>query len=127
MTMKPPQIPAERWIRNLLEAAQLISNREYQETRWLAQDALAWETPVEAICMLDDSVLDGFIEQFADSFSSAQAEAASGFRNAVDRYCEGNPHLEPKQVLADPAWETVRAKAQIFIQAFKGTWPKSIG
>jgi hypothetical protein len=46
-------------------------------------------------------------------------------RNAVDRYCEGNPHLEPKQVLADPAWETVRAKAQVFIQAFNGTWPKN--
>ena len=32
MAMKTPQIPAERWIANLLEAAQLISNREYQES-----------------------------------------------------------------------------------------------
>jgi len=30
--MKTPQIPAELWIGNLLEAAELISNREYQET-----------------------------------------------------------------------------------------------
>ena len=29
--MKTPQIPAELWI-GLLEAAELISNREYQET-----------------------------------------------------------------------------------------------
>jgi hypothetical protein len=58
--MKTPQIPAEPWIKNLLEAAQVISDREYQEKRWLAEDALAWETPEEAIMMLDDSVLDGF-------------------------------------------------------------------
>lgn len=32
MAMQTPHIPAERWIANLLEAAQLISNCEYQET-----------------------------------------------------------------------------------------------
>ena len=47
MVMKTPQIPAERWVGNLIEAAELISNREYQETRWLAVDAFAWETPNE--------------------------------------------------------------------------------
>jgi len=126
MAMKTPQIPAERWIANLVEAAQLISNREYQETRWLANDALAWETPDEAICMLDDSVLDGFIEQFAESFSPAQAKAAVEFRDEVDRYCRTtSQHLEAKKVLADPAWEILRNKASYFIKAFKGSWPNS--
>ena len=126
--MKTPQIPADRWIANLVEAAQLISNREYQETRWLANDALAWETPHEAICMLDDSVLDGFIEQFAESFSPAPAKAAVEFRDEVDRYCgTTSQHLEAKEVLADPAWEILRNKASDFVKAFKESWPNSTG
>jgi hypothetical protein len=76
--MNTPQIPPERWIANLLEAARLISDRDYQERRWLADDALAWETPDEAINMLDDSVLNGFIEQFGNSFSPVQANTAVG-------------------------------------------------
>ena len=126
MTMNTPRIPPERWIANLLEAARLISNRDYQERRWLADDALAWETPDEAINMLDDSVLTGFIEQFGQSFSPAQAKAATEFRDQVNRYCRTTPqHLEPRRVLADPAWKTIRKKASDFIQAFDGKWPKS--
>jgi hypothetical protein len=124
--MNTPQIPPERWIANLLEAARLISDRDYQERRWLEDDALAWETPDEAINMLDDSVLNGFIEQFGDSFSPAQANAVIGFRDEVDHYREPAPqHLEPRRVLIDPAWETVRKKASDFIQAFDGKWPNS--
>jgi|GEM_PF-5305419 hypothetical protein len=41
-------------------------------TGCLADDALAWEKPKEAINMLDDSVLDRFIPQFWDSFSPVQ-------------------------------------------------------
>lgn len=122
--MKEPQIPAERWIGNLLEAAELIANREYQKTRWLAADAYAWETPDEAINTLDDYVLDGFIEQFADSLSPAQLNAVTAFRDEVDRYCRSTPqHLEPVKVLADPAWEIVRQKASDFVGAFKEQWP----
>ena len=124
MVMREPQIPAVRWIGNLLEAAELIANREYQETRWLAPDAYAWETPGEAINTLDDYVLNGFIEQFEKSFSPAQAKAVTAFRDEVDRYCIATPQrLEPRDVLSDPAWEVVRTKASDFVQAFKGSWP----
>ncbi len=130
--MKTPQIPPERWIANLLGAAQTISNRQYQEARWLADDALAWETPDEAINALDDCVLDGFIEQFAELLSPAQAKAAIEFRDEVDRHCketspqlEATQQLEAKKVLADPAWEIVRSRASDFIQAFKGIWPNN--
>lgn len=123
--MKEPQIPAERWVGNLLAAAELIANRDHQESRWLAADAFAWETPAEAInTLLDDYVLDGFIEQFAESFSPAQAKAVIAFRDEVDRYCIATSHcLEPREVLVDPAWEVVRKRASDFIQAFKGSWP----
>jgi hypothetical protein len=126
MVMNEPQIPAERWITNLIEAAELIANRGYQESRWLAQDPYAWETPNEAINTLDDYVLDGFIEQFAESFSPAQATAVSEFRNEVDRFCKSKPRdLDAAQVLADPEWESVRSKASAFVKAFKGIWPRS--
>lgn len=124
--MKTPQIPAERWVGNLIEAAELISNREYQETRWLAVDAFAWETPNETINTLDDYVLNGFIEQFADSSSPTQAEAVVAFRDEVDRFCKASPKdLDAVQVLADPGWATVRSKASAFVKAFKGSWPRS--
>jgi hypothetical protein len=124
MTMNTAQIPPERWIADLLQAAQVISNRDYQERRWLADDAQVWETPDEAINMLDDSVLNGFIERFEGSFSPLQAKAVVEFRDEVDRYCETTPrHLEPRQVLADPAWDAVRRKASVLIQAFNGKWP----
>ena len=124
MVMKEPQIPAECCVENLLQAAELIANREYQKTRWLAADAYAWDTPDEAINTLDDYVLDGFIEQFAECFSPAQAKAVIAFRDEVDRYCIASPqHLEPRDVRADPAWEVVRTRASEFVRAFKGSWP----
>lgn len=109
-----------------MEAAQIISDRERQEHRWLANDALAWETPNEAINILDDCALNEFIEQFGDSFSPVQAKAAVGFRDEVDRHSRATPEdLEPRRVLADPAWETVRKKASEFINAFDRKWPNS--
>ena len=126
MPMKEPQIPAERWIQNLLFAAKQIANREFQESRWLAADAKAWESPGEAINSLDDYVLSGFIEQFVGSFSPIQAQAVTAFRDEVDRYCKFSPqHLEPVDVLADPSWEVVRQKASDFVQAFEGKWPQA--
>ena len=62
--MTEPQIPPDRWINNLLDAARAIADRQYQESRWLAPDAFAWESSDKAIDALDDSVLNGFIEQF---------------------------------------------------------------
>lgn len=69
--MTEPQIPPDRWINNLLDAAKAIADRKYQESRWLDPDAFAWESPDEAINALDDSVLNGFIEQFSESFSAS--------------------------------------------------------
>ena len=124
MVMRSPHIPADRWVGNLLEAAELIANRQYQETRWLAADAHAWETPEEAINALDDCVLDGFIVQFAESFSPSQYEAVIAFRDAVHHWCVATPqHLEPSGVLTDHDWEMVRARASEFVRTFKGSWP----
>lgn len=125
--MQTPQISAERWIANLLEVAKLISDQEYQDSRWLAPDALAWETPDEVINSLDDCGLNGFIEQFAESFSPLQSRAAAQFRDAMERYCKMTPpHLEAQMVLADPSWRIVREKAAVFVEAFESKWPENL-
>jgi len=124
MVMKEPQIPAELWIKNLLWAAGQIADRRLQESRWLAPDVKAWESPDEAINSLNDFVLEGFVEQFAESLSPAQIEAVTSFQDEVARYCSSTPqHLDPGDVLADPAWERVRQKASNFVSAFEGKWP----
>ena len=51
----------------------------------VGQRRTGWETRNEAINTLDDYVPDGFIEQFADSFSPAQAKAVVEFPDEVDR------------------------------------------
>jgi hypothetical protein len=122
--MTEPQIPPDRWINNLLDAARAIADKKYQESRWLDPDAFVWESPDEAINALDDSVLNGFIEQFSESFSAEQAKAVTDFRDEVGRYCKSTPqHLDPTMVLADPRWDVVRNKASAFLQAFAGKWP----
>jgi hypothetical protein len=79
--MKEFPIPPEVWIKNLLDAAELIADQKGQESRWLAPDAFAWESPDEAINVLDDSALDRFIEHFPDSFSAEQAKAVTAQRS----------------------------------------------
>jgi hypothetical protein len=119
--MNTPQIPPERWIANLLEAARLISDRDYQERRWLADDALAWETPDEAINMLDDSFLNGFIEQFGNSFSPVQANTAVG---SVTRSITIVKRLRSTSSLLIQHGKRF-ARRPDFIQAFGGKWPNS--
>jgi hypothetical protein len=122
--MKESLIPPERWIENLLDSAELIADQTGQESRWLAPDAFAWESPDEAINVLDDCALDRFIEQFSDSFSAEQAKAATEFRDEVDEYCKATPqHLDPEMVLADPRWLVVRDRASAFLDAFRNRWP----
>jgi hypothetical protein len=123
--VKEPQIPAERWIKNLLEAANTIADKKYQETRWLALDGFAWESPDEAINTLDDCVLDGFIEQFAQSFSEQQAKAVTEFRDEVDRYCKVTPPLLVVElVLIDPRWEGFATRRQRFSKHFGADGPQ---
>jgi hypothetical protein len=120
-----PMTP-ERWLTNILDVTAQIADRERQERRWLAPDAYAWECPDELICSVDDVVFDGFLERYIPTFSEEQREAALGFREALNHYCEITPHhLDPAETLADPGWEVVRQKASGFVAAFSKKWPSS--
>ena len=66
----------------------------------------AWECPEELINTVDDVVFDGFLEDYAPTFSEEQREAAFGFRDALNNYCELTPqNLNPEETLADPRWD----------------------
>ena len=115
----------ELWIANLVEAATDIADKQHQEIRWLAPDAYAWERPEELINVLvDDCVFEGFLNEYASTFSEEQRGAAFALRDELNRFCDATPpSLDPVQVLVDQRWESIRQRATTFIQAFKGKWP----
>jgi hypothetical protein len=114
-----------RWIANVVEAAEDIANKQLQEQRWMSPDLQAWERPEELINVLfDDSVFEGFLEEYASSFSTEQRRIAFDLRNTMNSYCDAtSSYLDPKEVLADPRWEAIRQKASAFVHVFKGNWP----
>lgn len=120
----PPMTP-ERWINNLLDAAGAIADKEHQERRWLAPDRYAWECPDELINVIfDDSVFEGFLGQYAGTFSEDQRGAAFGLRDTLNAFCDATPPtLDSAATLADPWWKLVRQRAAEFVCAFKGKWP----
>lgn len=118
-------ITREVWISNLLEAASMIADKEFQEQRWLAPDAYAWERPEELINVLfDECNFDLFIEEFGGEFTDVQRDKTLQLKKQMDDYCDATPdHLDPAQVLMDPRWEAIRESARAFIVAFQGKWP----
>jgi hypothetical protein len=122
-----PPITPQLWLVNILGAVTAIADKENQERRWLASDAYAWERPEELINTLDDVVFDGFINDFALTFSESQREAAIGFQSAIDDFCSTTPEwLDPAETLADPGWWSIRQKAEQFIAAFQGRWTATL-
>jgi hypothetical protein len=74
--------------------------------------------------LLDDTVFEGFLEQYSLTFSEEQSHAAFSLRNRLAVYNNSNPSwLNPAEVLADPEWDAIRRDADDFVSAFKGKWP----
>ncbi len=121
-----PMTP-QRWISNLLEAAEAIANKQMQEDRWRAGTWNLWEHPDELINTVDDYVLDGFVEAFASTFTPVQEIAIHQFQDEFTRFCSATPQLlNPAEVLVDPQWELLRQRTDTFIAAFKGCWPDDV-
>jgi hypothetical protein len=123
-----PPITPELWLANLIDVLGEIANKQRQEERWLAMDALAWENPNELICSLfDDCVFDGFLAEFGSTFSAEQRSASFRLRGALDDFSNATPRvLDASEVLADPRWVNVRDQARAFISIFKDQWPSRI-
>lgn len=108
------------WLGNLLAAAAQIADEEAQVRRWLAEDARAWERPVELLLTLEDINLELFIEEHWNRFSEPQLTTATELATAAVQFdCGPDGWRNPHEVLLDPAWEEVRRRARAFISAFK--------
>ena len=118
-------VTPELWLSNLLLAAKAIANSEQQEERWLAPDATAWERPESVINdVYDGALFEEFIEAFRESFSGKQRAAISKLHDELNKFNEDTPKwLDPAKVLVDPRWESIRHRADEFVEAFTGTWP----
>lgn len=106
----------------ILEAAQHIASREFQEEAWPAWPAGGprVSTPGE-ICavLMDDSLPDLFFEDYGKTFSSSQMQCWNEFRSQLDEYCDKlPPHPDFRVILDDPKWELVRQAARRFVTAF---------
>jgi hypothetical protein len=101
-----------------------FTDRDTQESRWLAHDRFAWEKPEELICSLDDVVFDQFADYYDETFTVEQRAAISRFTEEFRAFCDATPQiLDPKEVLKDPRWHSLRRRADSFIVAFKDKWP----
>lgn len=117
-------ITPEHWLASLIEVFDQIADKEHQERRWLAPDAYAWECPEELINCVDDVVFDGFVEQFAATFSQEQRRAAFDLKNELKAYCDATPRRrKAAEVLSDERWDAIRQRAAEFIKAFRDKWP----
>jgi hypothetical protein len=126
--MSPADIPPltpERWLANLLEVAGRLSDKAYQERRWLAPDRHAWECPDEPLNELDDCCLDLFADQFSRTFSNEQAQAISRFQKGINQPSSSSLwDLPVQEILIDPRWEAIRESARGFIASFRDKWPQ---
>ena len=120
-----PSMTPERWIANLIEAADDIADKGKQESRWLAPDAFAWERPEELICVLfDDSNFELFLNEYASTFTDEQRLTAFALRDELNLYGDATSKwLNAAEVLADPRWDAIRQRASVFVAAFKDKWP----
>lgn len=107
------------WLRNLLDIAAEIANREKQESAW-RNPVHPWETPAELInSLFDDCQFELFIQQHGSSLNFHQLAAAIALRDAMDGFNKETPeHLDPVATLADPRWQSIRNRAAEFVQAF---------
>jgi hypothetical protein len=108
----------ESGVRDLVEASQdIAAEEEAQAKRWLA-DAASWELPAKLMMVLLEIKL--FIGVFGEKLSPAQVEAATDLAQATVSFDwrPGGGH-DPNEILRDPAWQSLRAKARKFVAEFK--------
>ncbi|WP_353062951.1 hypothetical protein RBB77_16885 [Tunturibacter psychrotolerans] len=115
-----PQVPLDRWKRNVVEAVERIGDKHYQSTHWLQDDRPAWEDPNEVVSVLvDDCVFNLFLQDCAFSFSDQQHEAAANFSLTLNSFLNEAPEiLEAEETLNDPRWQDVQSSAIGFVAAF---------
>ena len=109
----------KEWSDHIIDAAQTIASREYQEVAWFP-GAKVVSSPDEIYqTLMEDSTPDLFFETYGKTFTSHQIQCWNEFRSLLELYYDKMPrHPDPRRVLEDPEWDLVRHAAKRFVRAF---------
>jgi hypothetical protein len=103
----------KQWLSRVMNAAQHIASKEYQEKAWLRGGEIVSSPDEIYLTLMEDCTADLFIETYGKSFNSSQIESWNEFRSLLESYYHKVPTSpDPRRVLDDPEWDLVRQAAQ---------------
>jgi hypothetical protein len=109
----------KQWLGCILNAAQHIASREYQEKAWLSGGEIVSSPDEEYLTLMEDYTADLFVERYGKSFSTSQIQSWKEFKSRLQGYYQKTPkHPDPRHVLDDPEWDLVRQAATRFVRSF---------
>ena len=108
----------EQWLKYILEIVQAISSREHQEKVWLGpRPEINWVG--DLYDDLGEEFFDDFFRRYSSGFTEEQLAAWNEFKQRFEEYGDKLPRYpDPKTVIDDPDWQSVREAAIRFIAAF---------
>jgi hypothetical protein len=110
----------DEWLPRIIDAARDIASREFQEEAWFPGGKVV-SSPDEAYqVLIEDFTIDLFFETYGQRFSPHQLRTADEFRSILqDYYDKLARHPDPRLVIDDPNWNSVRQAADRFVRAFR--------
>jgi hypothetical protein len=109
----------KEWLDHVIEAAQHISSREYQEVAWFPGAKVVSSPDEIYLVLMEDSTPDLFFETYGKTFATSQIQCWNELRSLLEDYYSRTPtHPDPRRVLDDPEWDLVRQAAKRFVRAF---------
>ena len=128
----PPRIALdmmsyEEWLARILDAAQGIASRKFQEEAWFPGGKVVSSPDEVYQILMEDCTADLFFETYGTTFSTKQMEFWNELRSRLERYYDNMPrHPDARRVLDDPGWGLVRQAAKRFLRAFDSSGKNQI-
>jgi len=111
----------EEWLNCILNAAQDISSRAFQEEAWKAEGNVASSPDEVYQVLMEDCTPDLFFETYGQTLTEEQTQCWGDLQSRLTSYYDRmSLYPDPAQVLTDPEWELVRQAAGRFVRAFNG-------
>jgi hypothetical protein len=109
----------KEWLGHIVDAAQHIASREYQEVAWFPGAKVVSSPDEVYLVLMEDSTPDLFFETYGKTFTASQIQCWTELRSRLEQYYSKMPsHPDPRRVLDDPEWDLVRQAAKMFLGAF---------
>ena len=110
----------EEWLNCILDAAQDIASRPFQEEAWKAGGDVASSPDEVYQVLMEDCTPDLFFETYGKTQTEEQMRCWRDLKTRLTSYYDKmSLYPDPAQVLTDPEWELVRQAARSFLQVFQ--------